>query len=331
MKKTLLFLVFSMFLSAQNTQRIYLSQNIKDKKELSKSLTFIDNRLDKEIGTIDTRKGPVEIKFDSDDVKSEVEKWFTDDNKKPKGNNDFVILLEELNISENPEDKSPLLKTKISSFLKRNDTYYFVNRYENVDGFNPKAAPSAVSTKIAYNMADMVRESYTKLPIGLPIPEAELLNYETFLIKNLKVFNANPLPEGVYESYKDFLELKAKPGYHTAKNKKNEIVKIENEKNLRVKDLDYFGFVEDGIPYKITPVGYLEIFRDEKGLYVVSNRAELFPQNSSGLSVGLMMGGGILGAAIGVAIDSQSRKNRQDLGFYNVYLDSFTGNYVFEK
>ena len=331
MKKTLLLLVFSVFLSAQNTQPIYLSQNIKDKKELTKSLTFIDHRLDKEIGTINSKKGPVEIKFDSDDVKYEVEKWFAGDNKNAKGNNDFVILLEELKISENPEDKIPLLKTKISSFLKRNDKYYFVNRYENVDGFNPKSTPGSVSTKIAFNMANLIKDSYSKLPIGLPIPEEQLLNYESFLLKNLKVFNTNPLTEGVYESYKDFGDLKVKPGYHTAKNKKNEIVKIENENNLRVKDLDLFGFVEDGIPYKITPVGYLEIFRDEKGLYVVSNRAELFPQNSSGLTVGLMMGGGILGAAIGVAIDSQSRKNRADLGFYNVYIDSFTGDYVFEK
>lgn len=105
MKKILLFFVFPMLLSAQNIQFIYLSQNIKDQKELTKSLTFIDNRLDKEIGAINSKRGPVELKFDSDDVKFEVEKWFAGDNKNAKGNNDVVILLEELKIFETPKEK----------------------------------------------------------------------------------------------------------------------------------------------------------------------------------------------------------------------------------
>lgn len=331
MKKTLLFLVFSLYLSAQKTQFIYLSQNIKDQKELTKSLTFIDNRLDKEIGTINAKKGPVELKFDSDDVKYEVEQWFVGDNKNAKGNNDVVILLEELKIFENPENQSPLLKTKISGFLKRDDKYYFVSRYENVDGFDSKSTPRSVSTKIAYNIANLIKDTYTKFLIGLPIPESELYNYESFLLKNLKVFNTHPLNEGIYEDYKDFRDQKIKPGYHTVKNKNNEIVKIMNGQDSRVNNLDLFGFVEDGIPYKITPAGYLEIFRDEKGLFILSNRAELFPEHTNDLTVGLMMGGGIVGAVIGVAIDSKSRKNRKNLGFYSIYIDSLTGDYVFDK
>lgn len=180
-------------------------------------------------------------------------------------------------------------------------------------------------------MANLIKDTYTKFLIGLPIPEAELKYYESFLLKNLKVFNTNPLNEGIYEGYRDFRDQKIKLGYHTVKNKNNQIVKIENEQNSRVNDLNLFGFVEDGIPYKITPAGYLEIFRDEKGLYIISNRAELFPENTNSASIGLAIGGGIIGAVIGAVIDSQTRKNGKDLGFYNVYIDSLTGDYVFHK
>lgn len=331
MKSILLFLVFSICVSAQHTQIIDLNQNIKDKKGLTKSLSFIDHRTDKEIGSINSRKGSVEIKFATDDLKGEVANWFSSDNKNAKGNNDLVILLEELKMFETQEDKNPRLKTKVSSFIKRNDKYYFINRYENVDAFTQKPIPHTVSFKIADNIATLIRDSYTKIPISLPIYEAEIFNYESVLMKNLKVFNTIPLTEGVYENYKDFRDQNTKVGYHTVKNKKNEIVRIENEQNLRVADLDLFCFVDNGIAYKITPVGYLEIFRDEKGLYIISNKAELFPQNSSGATVGLMIGGGLAGVAIGMIIDSQTRKNRSDSDFYNIYIDSFTGDYVFEK
>ena len=329
MKKTLLFLVFSLFLSAQNTQFIYLSQNIKDKKEQTKSLTFIDNRSDKQIGAVKIKKGSVELKFDSDDVKYEVENWFTGDNKNAKGENEVVILLEELKILESPEDKSILLKTKISSFLKKNNQYYLLNRYENVDGFDSKSTPRAVSTKIAFNMANLINNSYSKIIISSAIPGEELHHYESFLLKNYKVFNTDILTEGVYENFVDFRNQKVMAGYHTVKNKDSEFVYIENEKGVR--DLDVFGFVEDGIPYKITTAGNFEIFRDEKGLYILSNRAELFPENTNGVSVGLMMGGGVLGAVIGIAIDSKIRKNNKNKSFYNVYIDSLTGDYVFSK
>lgn len=331
MRKTLLFLILSLYLSAQNTQVIDLNQNIKDKKGLTKSLSFLDHRGDKEIGSINSRKGSVEIRFATDDLKSGVENWFTADNKNTKGNNDLVVLLEELKIFETQEDKNPRLKTKVSSFLKRNNKYYFVNRYENVDAFTQKSIPHTVSFKIADNIATLIRDSYTKIPISLPIPEADIFNYEPVLMNNLKVFNTIPLTEGIYENYKDFRDQNNKVGYHTVKNKKNEIVRIENEQNLRVADLDLFGFVDSGIAYKITPIGYLEIFRDEKGLYIVSNRGELFPQNSSATTVGLMMGGGLASVAIGMIIDSQIRKNRSDSDFFNIYIDSFTGDYVFEK
>ena len=331
MRKTLLFLMFSLVLSAQNTQSIDLNQSIKDKKGLTKSVTFIDHRPDQEIGNIISKKESVAIKFATSDLKSEVEKWFTEDNKNSKGNNDIVILLEQLKIFETQPSGNPALKTKISSFLKRNDKYYFVNRFENVDAFTLKSTPSAVSYKIALNLATLIRNSYTKLPIGSAIPEGEIFNYDSVLMKSLKLFNTNPLTEGVYENYKSFRELNPKIEYHTVKNKKNEIVRIANNQDLRVADMDLFGFVDDGIPYKITPIGYLEIFKDEKGLYIISNRGELMPQNSSGATVGIMMGGGIAGVAIGMIIDSQTRKNRNDLGFYNVYIDSFTGDYVYEK
>lgn len=330
MRITLLFLLSCLWFTAQKTKNIELNKNIKDKKGLTKSLTFIDHRADQFIGTINYHDEPVELKLESEDSKSLFEKWYSDDNKNAKGNAEISVILEELKVEYTAEGY-PIAKTKIASFLKRNDKYYFVNRYENADAFLARSTPNTISDQIALNIANFIIESYTKTPIGIGIPDNEILNYESFLTDKIKIYQNNPLTEGVYADYKSFRDQIPMRDYHTVKNKKGEIVRIENENNLRVRDLDLFGFVENGIPYKVTPVGYLEIFKDEKGMYIVSNKSELIPQNTGGMTVGLMMGGGIAGVAIGLLIDSQSRKNRPDSGFYNVYLDSFTGDYSYEK
>lgn len=330
MRITLIFLLFCLWFTAQKTKNIELNKNIKDKKGHTKSLTFIDQRTDHFIGFINYHDEPVELKLAAEDSKSLFEKWYSDDNKNAKGSAEITVILEELKVEYTPE-KYPIAKIKIASFLKRNDKYYFVNRYQNVDSFFARSTPNTISDQIAVNIADFIVESYTKTPIGIGIPENEILNYEMFLNDKIKIYQNNPLIEGVYGDYKSFRDQVPMADYHTVKNKKGEIVRMENKNNLRVRDLDLFGFVDQGIPYKITPVGYLEIFKDKKGMYIVSNKSELIPQNSGGMTVGLMMGGGIGAVAIGLLIDSQSRKNRPDSGFYNVYIDSFTGDYSYEK
>lgn len=325
MRTILLFFLFTSFFSAQNAEVIELKQNIKDKRGLTKSLNFIDSRQDKDIGSIAYKKESISLKFESEDLKKEIENWFAKDNKSSTGKNDISINLEELAVYKYEISK---FKIKISSFIKRGDKYYFLNRYENVLTFERNASPKTVANQISSTVSRFIKDSYNSLPIGFALSEADLPTYETVLIKNLKIFNTNPLSDGVYVDYKSFRELKSTHGYHVVKNKKEEVVRIENAQDVKIINEDFFSFIDKGVPYKTTPVGYLEIFKDEKGLYIITNRQELYPPQSTGFTIGVAAGG-IVGGMIGVMIDSQSRKNRKDSGFYNVYIDNLTGEYVF--
>ncbi len=86
-------------MTAQKVEFIKLSQNIKYKFSRTKSLTLIDNRPDKNVGTLTYKGEPVEIKFTNENVKNYIESWFADDNK-TRGNNDIALLLEEIKINE---------------------------------------------------------------------------------------------------------------------------------------------------------------------------------------------------------------------------------------
>jgi hypothetical protein len=116
MKKIILFLMFSVSLAAQKIEFVKLNGNIKDKNTRTRSLTFIDNRIDKVIGSIADKKETAEIKFENEDLKNYIEKWFSDDNKK-LGTNDIVIMLEELKAyNEQDENKIFLMLRSKSKF-----------------------------------------------------------------------------------------------------------------------------------------------------------------------------------------------------------------------
>lgn len=315
---------------AQKTKVIELSQNIKDRKGQIKSLTLTDLRTDQQIGTVTYHNKPVELIFEADNAKSAFENWFLKDNKKAEGSKQIYLLLENFKI-QNSSEEIPIVTMKISSFMKVNDRFNFINRYDNAQSFLRSSTPKTISDQISRTLTDFIKETYSRLSMGISIPETEILNYDLYLTKILPVFNTNPLKEGVYDDFKSFTAQKPVTNYHVVKNKKQEIVRIENEEDLKVTNNDLYAFVDNGIAYKITPVGYLEIFKDEKGLYLITNKEELIPKTSGSLIVGAAVVGGIAGAAIAILIDSQSRKNRSDSGFYNVYLDSLTGEYRFEK
>lgn len=340
MKKIFFFLMMSISLSAQRADLVELKQNIKDKKGTTKSLIFIDNRPDKEIGNIIYNKETVDIKFANDDLKNHIENWFLDDNK-TKGNNDIVILLEELKVKNiEQEGKNSIGKTqiKLSSFIKRNDKYYFLNRINNTFTSEPKFTPNVpknITNNISGAISGLIKESYTSLPIGEAIPESDLTNYENYLNKNFQAYNTTELKEGVYKDFKSFYAQKPEFGYYTEKNKKGFVLRVKYRDEI-VPNENVFGYVEGGKAYKLTPVGYLEMTKDDKGFFVVATKGELYGANASagnGVMIGAMAGG-LVGALIGAAIDSGSparRPGNTDTSeMPNVYLDSLTGKYIFD-
>ncbi len=60
-------------MTAQKVEFIKLNQNIKDKFSRTKSLTVIDNRADKNPGTVTYKGEHIQIKFTDENVKNYIE------------------------------------------------------------------------------------------------------------------------------------------------------------------------------------------------------------------------------------------------------------------
>jgi len=335
MKRIVFFLLLStsVFAFAQRTETVKLNHNIKDKFSRTKSLIVKDKRADKNIGTITYKGEAVEIEFVGNDPKKDIENWFAEDNK-ARGNNDIVILIEEIKVNEFKETQLSKAKIKISSFINRNGKYYFINRYNNTLDFNSKVTPNipkTISAAISSVLSSLINDSYSHITISIPIEESELDNYEAAVSKNIKYLNVPVLTDGVYTDFRSFYLQKPKDDYYVDKNKKGIVVGIKNKDNLTVSGGELFGYVENGKAYRLTPVGFLEMQKDDKGFYIFSSRFELFPPKSNnGVMIGAMMGG-MVGALIGAAVDSSgSGRRNQNLGLSHIYIDSLTGEYIFK-
>jgi len=344
MKKILPFILFSVFVSAQKVELIKLNQNIKDKNGRTKSLTLIDNRPDKTIGTIADKDEMAEIKFADENLKSHIENWFLNDNKK-LGNTDIVIMLEELKVYDEQDRNKDFpyakLKIKISSFLKRNDKYYFINRFDNVIVCNPKVTAHAqrfLAPRISDIISEFIKVSYSNTISGTFIPENEINNYNEYLSKNYKAFNNPELKDGVYINFKSFYNQEPNAGYSVEKNRKGKVVRLM-QNDLQTSISEMYCYVEGGKGYKLTPVGFDGMKKDEKGFSIFSSRVNLFAENKGGGAMVGAIAGGVVGALIGAAIDSASSSNSgamNGIGYKStiesyVYIDSLTGGYIFTK
>lgn len=345
MKKLFFFLLLSTLLTAQKTEIIELKDNIKDRKGLTRSLTLMDNRSDKNIGIIPDKNKSVELKFAADDLKTLIEKWFAGDNK-PQGSNDIVLMLEDLKVyEEQDENRSfPYIKAKIklSSFIKRNDKYYFIGRYNNVIVTNPKTTthPSIfLATSISDIFTQLIKASYYPyIASGYSIPENEIDTYEKYLNRNYQAFNHPTLKDGVYPNFQSFRNQEPNIDYYIKKNKKGKVTELIHQ-GQEISLSKMYCYVENGKAYKLTPVGFDEVQKDVDGFFIYSSRTNLFAQaQTGGVFIGAIAGG-LVGALIGAAIDSSSNGNAgamNGVGFRsstesNVYLDALTGAYIFKQ
>jgi hypothetical protein len=346
MKKSNLFILMmiSALFTAQKSEIIKLDQNIKDKNSRTKSLTFIDNRSDKKIGTITDKEEKAEVKFEHEDLKSYIENKFIEDNRKV-GTNDIIIILENLKVYDEQDDNRDFPYSKaqirISAFLKRNGRYYFINRFDNVIVCNPKmtAHPQRfLVTKIDEVITEFIKASYFLNVTGSYIPESEINKYDEYLNKDYKAFSNPILKDGVYLNFKSFREQNPNPDYYTEKNKKGKVVRLMT-KDVQTSISQMYCYVEEGKAYKLTPVGFDEMVKDQKGFYIHTSRINVFYQAKTGGAFVGAIAGGFVGAVIGAAIDSASSSNSgamNGIGYRStletdVYIDSLTGGYVFTK
>lgn len=104
------------FAFSQETEIIKLNKNIKDKRGLIKSLTVIDNRPDKNIGTLTDAKKSVALKFENENLKQYIENWFLQDNKQT-GSTDVVLIIEDIKtyLEKDSENEEPISKLKLKN------------------------------------------------------------------------------------------------------------------------------------------------------------------------------------------------------------------------
>ncbi|CAD0222519.1 hypothetical protein [Chryseobacterium sp. JV274] len=330
MKKTLFFLLFSMVLLGQKIETIDLSKSIKDNKNSIKSFTVIDQRANQEVGMVMYHKDEVKIIFENNAGK-DITDWFYKYNP-VRGNDDMVLLLERLNISEDKKEKYSIgkLELRASTFIKKEDGYHFIDRKDTIATVSSRITPylaQSLSRKATLILTDLFKESYKGEPWEFSVSESDLPSYCSLLKEKLSILNANELKEGVYKDYYSFFIHNPEPGFTLQANDKGVVTKaVKGEEKTGIRH--FYAFVYKGIAYKNIPVGYTEIFKDENGVFIEVTKAELFPETTaSGVTIGVAAGG-LVGGVIGAVIDvSLSNKKKNTLG-PKVYLDPFTGNYL---
>lgn len=334
MKNIFLFILLSASLCAQKTETIKLSQSVKSKKHDYKSFTVIDQRVNQEIGSVMYHKDQVNIVFENEAAK-DLQNWFYGDNP-VRGNDELVLLLENINISEDKHEKYSIAKLEVraSTFLKKDDGYHFLSRKDTVATVSSRTTPylaQSLAKKLTLTFSELLKNTYRAKAWDFVVNQDELSNYSTLLKDKLEIYKTDSLKDGVYKDYYSFFTHNPEPGFIIETNNKGFVTKAVNGKE-KTPIRNFYAFVYKGVPFKVIPVGYVEIFRDEQGLFIEVKKEELFPEANSSF---MMVGGGIAGligsvvanVAI-VAIDAKAAQKRRAMAGTEVSLDPFTGNYI---
>lgn len=331
MEKVFFFLMMAVSLSAQKTETIDLSKSIKDSKNSIRSFAVIDQRANPEVGMIMYHKDEVKIGFENDASK-DIKDWFNKYNP-VKGNKNLVLLLENLTISEDKKEKYSIgkLELRASTFIKKEDGYHFLGRKDTIATVSSRVTPylaQNLARKVTLIFTELFKKSYESEPWEFTISESDLPNYESLLKEKLAIYKANELKEGVYKDYYSFFTHNPEPGFTLQTNNKGMVTKAvkDDEKNGIRK---FYAFVYQGVAYKTIPVGYTEIFKNDKGFFIKVTREQLFPETAgSGGAMAGALAGGIVGGIIGAVIDASISSKKSKTQEPEVYLDPFTGNYI---
>jgi hypothetical protein len=332
MKKTLLFFLFSVFISAQKNQFIEFRSNIKDKNHIAQSLTLLDRRDDKTIGIISHRKEPFEVKFEKDDLEKLFSDWFIEDNKE-RGKTQYFLMLEHLKVNDIPAERSVTghLEMRMSTFLKRNDKYYFLKKIRISKDYPQKDhayITRAIAAKISAELTNIVKDSYTETGLNVPISETDLGNYEKIISEQLPVYSSQSFTDGVYRDYKSFAEQKPDKEFTVKKNKDGVIKGVKRVDGYDNLSKDVFAIIDNGIAYKKTPISIIEIEKDNEGIFIIASQEEIFPQTNTAIYVGAGAGGIIGGLVVAVIDIAASKIRKQNALYYRVGIDKLTGEYI---
>jgi hypothetical protein len=339
MKKSLLFLLLPFFIFAQKKEIFKLKFPLKDYTRTTKSLEVIDARKDKNIKDIVYRGNYYSFKFPTDNLPKDIENWFEENNKnRNKATNDIVMLVEDLNIfNENRNNQIfCVLDMKISTFLKKDNSYYFLKRYDNAISLNTKEVggiPNTFAENTQKVLQKLMFDTYRAVPNEIPIPIAELNNYNEILKEKSVAFTNNQLKEGVYIDYGGFFKQQPLANYQLIK-KGEEVIRAVNPNDDKIPSRKFFCYVENGKAYKNTAIGFLEMSKDDKGFFVEANEGILFPDEVK-ISVFYFIAGGLIGGAVGGIVEGIKSDSKQKKALkaerHPIYIDFLNGEYSFVK
>lgn len=334
MKKILFLLLFPLLIFSQKKETIKLKFPLKDYSGTTKSLKVIDLRKNKTIDKIVFRGDYFTFSFPTDDAAKDIEDWFYRNNEnRKKGVNDLVLLIEDLNISNQVRDKEifGVYDMKFSTFIKKEDSYQLLKRYDNVIALNSKE-PGNIPDIFVENTQKVLQkllfDSYRATPHKKLIPEENLYNYNEILKNELPAFANVDLKDGIYLDYESFFKQTPEKDFKIVKDGEK-VQKAINSKDEKIPSRKIYIYVEKGKAYKNTQSGFLELFDDQRGFFVKANKYMLFPEEINTSSAFFLFGadGGIAaGIQFGIKYDKALKDDRDP-----IYIDFLNGEFSFSQ
>ncbi len=324
-----LFLLFPLMVFSQKEVDLPTTGSLKDPSGKTKNLVVLDERSNPNLGTIQYKNQTLQFVTKEVSLKQFFEDWFKKNNKNPKGDQNIVLLIEDIEFLNEVEDDKNFLKADVraSTFVEKDGQYYFIRRINTTvtPGELPNS-PLGISVAVPLEFASLMRASYLMSPSVKPITATQLKDYAAILSADLPVFQGNTLKDGVYKDYSSFFSQQPEVGYHLVRNNNNNVTKASNgQENIAGHKI--YAYVENGVAYKNTAGGFMEMKKDTGGFYVISNRGTLAPVQMDS-TYGMF---GLVGAGIGAIATNAKNKKLQQAEKYNIYIDPLSGGYIYKK
>ncbi|MDC8105989.1 hypothetical protein ACNFU2_13955 [Chryseobacterium sp. PTM-20240506] len=301
-------------------------------KETYKSLTVIDQREDKKIGILPfgNQKEEKEVVFLTSPG-NDLGNWYKKGNDEG-GSADLVLILKKLKLSVGEtigKNTSGSIDFSAQTFSKEGDQYRFLYKKDTVVTLNNKEIAELLVKNVPNVFFDLFMRTYRKRPVGNAVSINELSDYESFVNNNYAVYKSDQLKDGIYLDHFSFFNQTPEPGnYLLERNEKGEVTKAlkeENGKKNKIPAYKMFAYVENGKAYKKGLSGFLDLNRNEKGFYVVSNRGYLFPAASNN-TLGMF---GLIGGVADAIQQGAEQKKMKKGDKFEIYIDPLTGEYDF--
>lgn len=323
-----LFLFIPLLFFCQKTAEIPTLGSLRDNSNTFSKITVLDQREDKNIGTVNFKNKEYQFVFKNNDVEKYLTEWFNKSNT-TNGASEVVVLLEELKIVNEPVDEKNnfAVKFKASSFLEKNGDYLFLNRINSITGPGeyPQNIPG-ISFRVSDLFKFLLKNSYTASPSNIVLTKEDLKSYDLKITADLPAIKASSLADGLYKTSESFFSQTPSQGYEIIRNNSGEVTKFKSSRET-LPSFKIFAFVENGKAQLYTAGGFFDLEKDDNGFYITTNEATLFPAQMNP-TYGMF---GLIGAGIG-AIDTHAKNKKAQKGdTYKIYIDALTGKYILGK